>query len=89
MCKKHPSVPCVIEKPDVVKGVTIMFDKIRAGIAVVALLGCTVTTAAEARDLRPYVSPQVRLIAADDDRNTHDAYGAEVSALCYTHLRAH
>ncbi|MBB86395.1 OmpA family protein [Abyssibacter sp.] len=56
-----------------------MFDKIRAGIAVVALLGCTVTTAAEARDLRPYVSPQVRLIAADDDRNTDDAYGAEVS----------
>ena len=52
-----------------------MIDLFRAGVAAAAIAGCVASAAAEARDLRPYVSPQFRIINSDDDRNTDAGYG--------------
>lgn len=56
-----------------------MFDKVRKGIVLAALLPASVAIAADGtRDMRPYVSPQVRLIADDDDRNTDRGLGLQL-----------
>ncbi len=56
-----------------------MIDMFRAGVAAAAIIGCVASAAAEARDLRPYVSPQFRIINSDDDRNTDAGYGLEAA----------
>lgn len=56
-----------------------MFDKVRKGFVLAALLPASAAMAADGtRDMRPYVSPQVQLIAADDDRNTDRGIGFQV-----------
>lgn len=56
-----------------------MFDIVRKGFVLAALVPATVAMAADGtRDMRSYVSPQVQLVADDEDRNTGQGIGFQV-----------
>lgn len=56
-----------------------MFDIVRKGFVLAALVPATVAMAADGtRDMRSYVSPQVQLVVDDDDRNTGQGIGFQV-----------